>query len=165
MDPTQIHGQPRESHTCKRYWRTAHGPSSRDGMSFFRGVFPTSAELSIQPQRKWFRLRFRSSAGERFICCSFQRQDSNRRRFQIPADTAQHGKVYIRQGVAAPFCSMPTKLPTGESPCHISKYAGRQFHVLKSADIGVSVKNGTSFGSRSANELSPGHYQFYRCDG
>jgi hypothetical protein len=130
------------------------------GTSFFRSVFPTSAEIFDPAAGKWSpTFPLVSGRQDHFTTLLPNGKVLIAGGFNT-SDTGPSTELYDpASAVAAPFLlSQPAKLPTGGVQFTFRNTPGLDFAVLTTTDLVAGVSNWTSAGV--AAELSPGHYQF-----
>jgi hypothetical protein len=130
------------------------------GNSFFRSIYPTSAEIFDPATGKWSPT-FPVVSGRRdHIAALLPNGKVLLAGGFNTSDTGPSTELYDpASAVAAPFLlSQPTKFPNGALQFTFRNTPGLNFAVFGTTDLRAPVNDWISFGS--AAEVSPGHYQF-----
>ena len=151
-------GQPRQGHTAILL------PSGKvlvaGGVSYFGGVFPTTAELYDPEAGKWSPTLPLVSGRDDHIAALLPNGKVLVAGGFNTSDTGPTTELFDPARVVATpvFLTQPTKQQTGAFQFTFRNTPGLSFTVLSTIDLAVSVDNWTNSGT--AAEISPGHYQF-----
>jgi hypothetical protein len=156
--PTGSMGQPRQLHTATLL--TSGKVLVAGGVSFFGGLFPTSAELYDPSTGKWLPTLPLASGRTDLIAALLLNGKLLIAGGFNTSDTGPSTELFDpASAVAAPFLlSQPTKLPSGPFQFSFRNTPGINFTALSTTNPAVSVNEWTTLGR--ATELSPGYYQF-----